>query len=54
MTGDRSLIQQAADRIEALDPTYAPWLEKLRGLARGFRIKQLRDFLEGYQPVSET
>ncbi len=47
-------ILQEADRIEKLEPMFAPWLEKLRSLARSFRIKQMRDFLDEHQPVLET
>jgi CheY-like chemotaxis protein len=41
----RSVIDEAA-RIEQKDPRYGPFAAQLRELAQGFRLKELRDFVE--------
>ncbi|UQA56217.1 ATP-binding protein [Polyangium aurulentum] len=41
----RNVIDEAA-RIEAKDPRYAPFAAHLRELSQGYRLKELRDFVE--------
>jgi CheY-like chemotaxis protein len=44
--GDIKKILAEADRLDQVDPCYAPVLQEVRVLAKGFQIKRLCQFLE--------
>ena len=48
--GDIKAIGQQADRLEQADPSFRPFVTKLRHLAEDFQIDEIREFLQSYQP----
>jgi DNA-binding NarL/FixJ family response regulator len=41
-------LLQEIDRIEALDPKLLPFTQTLRDLAKGFKLRQIKAFIEQY------
>lgn len=52
LRGDIEQILEQAQRLEQGDARYAPFAAKLRGLARGFQVKKICEFLESERPAS--
>lgn len=54
--GDIKKILTEADRLEQADPRYAPFIQEVRALAEGFKVKRLCQFLEAAKtpPSSEA
>lgn len=48
MKGDLRGIVKQAERLEALDQQWVPFATHLRQLAKGFKGKQIREFLKKY------
>ena len=48
MSGDIGGIIEASANLENLDSKYGPFAAQLNQMAKGFQIKQIRDFLKGY------
>ena len=48
MMGDIQRLLQQVDEIERLGPPYAPFVAHLRELAKGYRMTQIRAFLEPF------
>ncbi|WP_322111892.1 ATP-binding protein [Aerosakkonema funiforme] len=49
MMGDLRSIQEKAVKLEELDSKYLPFATELRQLAKGFQVKQIREFLKKYR-----
>jgi len=49
MMGDLKAIAQQAAKLETLDPQLAPFATHLRQLVKGFRARQIREFIEQFQ-----
>jgi CheY-like chemotaxis protein len=49
MMGDLQGIGERAAKLETLDPQLAPFASHLRQLAKGFRARQLREFIKQFQ-----
>ncbi len=49
MMGDLKSIQDKLQYLEELDSKYLPFVMEIRKLARGFQIKQIREFLKQYR-----
>jgi len=47
MSGDIGGIIEASANLESLDLKYGPFAAKLNQMAKGFQIKQIREFLKG-------
>lgn len=45
-TGDIAGLQQKANHLEQLDPSYQPLATELKRLAKTFQIKKIRKLLE--------
>ncbi len=48
--GDLLHLVAAAERLAAADPRHAPFLDRLREAADGFRMKQIRQIVEEHTP----
>ena len=48
MTGDIAGIIELATKLENLDAKYGPFATRLHQMAKGFQIKQIREFLQQY------
>ena len=46
--GDIEAILEETAKLENSDPTLVPFVQHLRQLAKGFQLKQIRDFLKQY------
>ena len=42
-------LLEEIERIEQIDPKFAPFTNQLRELAKGFKLRQIRAFIEEYQ-----
>jgi hypothetical protein len=49
MMGDLQGIAERAAKIETLDPQLVPFATHLRQLAKGFRARQIREFIQQFQ-----
>jgi hypothetical protein len=49
MRGDLRGIVERAARLEALDQQWVPFAAHLRQLAKGFKEKQILEFVKQYQ-----
>ncbi|MBD2040691.1 hybrid sensor histidine kinase/response regulator [Microcoleus sp. FACHB-672] len=49
MMGDLSGIQEEATKLEELDSQYIPFSTELKQFAKGFKVKQIREFLKKYR-----
>jgi CheY-like chemotaxis protein len=49
MMGDLKAITERAAQLEALDPQLVPFATHLRQLAKGFRARQILEFIKQYQ-----
>jgi CheY-like chemotaxis protein len=54
MMGDLKAIAERAAKLETLDPQLAPFAARLRQLAKGFRVRQIREFIEQFQRSEEA
>jgi hypothetical protein len=49
MMGDLEGIAERAAKIETLDPQLIPFATHLRQLAKGFKGRQIREFIKQFQ-----
>jgi CheY-like chemotaxis protein len=49
MMGDLKAIAEQAAKLETLDPQLIPFATHLRQLVKGFRVRQIREFIEQFQ-----
>ena len=47
--GDLRGIQERITRLEELDSKYVTFAKEIRQLAKGFQVKQIREFLKRYK-----
>ncbi|MBD1938263.1 hybrid sensor histidine kinase/response regulator [Microcoleus sp. FACHB-68] len=53
MMGDLKGIQEEATQLEELDTQYIPFATELKQFAKGFQVKQIREFLNKYRGIDK-
>jgi hypothetical protein len=49
MMGDLQAIAERAAKLETLDPQLIPFATHLHQLAKGFKARQIREFIKQFQ-----
>jgi hypothetical protein len=49
MMGDLKGIAERASKLEMLDPQWVPFATHLRQLAKGFKARQILEFIKQFQ-----
>jgi hypothetical protein len=49
MMGDLKAIAEQAAKLETLDPQLIPFATHLRQLVKGFKARQIREFIKQFQ-----
>lgn len=51
--GDIEEIMEETRRLETSEPKYGPFVSQLRQFAKGFQVKQLKNFLKQYLAIDK-